>query len=144
MFVKIMKAFFYVLWVAFFGFSCKTQIIIDQKPRQIIQLNTAIDETSNTSYTIHSAKIEGNTLFLQVKTKGSSHLHELDLLWDGFWMKSLPPKVVLVPIHKTNDKNNKKDILINASFILDAIAVHGYDKVVIIIKGYNQQLLWQK
>lgn len=139
-----MKAFFYIFSIVFFGFSCKTQIVIDQKPRQIIQLNTAIDEDTSTSYTIHSAKIEDNLLILQVKTKGSNYLHELDLLWDGFWMKSLPPKVVLVPMHKTSDTKNKKDILIKAKFMLDAIAAHGYDKVVIIIKGYNQQLMWQK
>lgn len=135
---------FFSVLLLLMSFSCKTQISIEQKPRQIIQLNTAIDDSNANTFTIRSASIDGNTLTLLIETKGSSNLHEFDLLWDGSWMKSLPPKVVLVPVHKTTDKKQNKLVVVKAQFLLDSIAARGYDRVVIIIKGYTEQLMWEK
>jgi len=134
--------------VAMISVQCKNQktLVVTQPLRSTINTNTFASEEDEADFTVKSASLSGSILTIVVSYKGAKEGNEFDLLWNGSLMKSLPPKASLVLVHKSKDNSGKKNVELTMTFSLDVIAektVSNSD-VVLMIKGYNENLMWSK
>ncbi len=140
------KIIYLTIVTAIIFIQCKNPIQITQEQRQTININSFVSEVAEPDFTVKSAVLNGDVLTLVVEFKGSKYGNEFDLLWDGAFMKSLPPKVMLYPVHKTTEEGGSKSVEMTLLFGLDVLREKsaGYSEIVIMIKGFSESLNWTK
>jgi hypothetical protein len=140
------KIIFLIVVLVITSVQCKTTVQITQEQRQTINTNSFVSEMAEPDFAIKSAVLNGDVLTLIVEFKGNKCGNEFDLLWDGSFMKSLPPKVMLVPVHKAAEEGGSKTVEMTLLFGLDALKEKsaGYSEIIITIRGYTESLNWTK
>ncbi len=141
------KIIFLALIIPFFCIQCKTQksVELKQEERAMINVKSPVEVVSEPDFSIKSASIEGDLLKLSVTLTGEKGKHEFDLLWDGSIMKSLPPKVILHPVHKSSDVKGNKEVKIELVFNLTILkeSLPASESVVVIINGHEESFMYQ-
>jgi hypothetical protein len=129
---------------AMFAIQCKTSknVSMTQEQREVINTNSFVGEEKEADFKVHSATLEGHILNIVVVFTGEKGKHEFDLVWNGSIMKSLPPKVILVPVHKSSGAGGKKEVIMKMSFDLSVVKERfsGNTEFVIMIKDYEHTL----
>lgn len=140
------KIIYLTVVIAVTFIQCKNPVQITQEQRETININSFVSEVAEPDFTVKSAALNGDVLTLVVEFKGNKCGNEFDLLWDGAFMKSLPPKAMLYPVHKATEESGSKTVEMTLLFGLDALKEKsaGYSEIVIMIKGYTESLNWTK
>lgn len=86
--------------------------------------------------TITAARIEGLTLIIDAACKGC---FDTKLVWDGSFMKSMPPQVNLY-LTKSGEQSSNKKCCCTMSFDLAALNEASGGEVVIHLAGWDQEL----
>lgn len=114
------------------------------KPQAPYRLKAQIGDVSQRSdhYSITSARIEGNTLWIDVEYSGGCAWHTFELIGSAAVMKSLPPQRSIKLIH-----NNDEDMCeawvkqtIQADISELAASQTSGSEIVLILDGYNEKL----
>ncbi len=137
---------FIAIIISFCGIQCKNQktVVKSQPERNIINLNTSVGEMKEADFAIKSAQLKGDILTLAVEFTGEKGTHDFDLVWDGSIMKSMPPKVTLTAIHKSENVSGRKKVEMQLSFNVGLLGERGSTKIIIMLKGYSENLTWEK
>lgn len=142
-----MKNFLLTIGIlALISVQCKNQktVTMTQPVREIINTNTFISQVTEPDFTIKSVRLNGDILKLTVQFTGEKGKHDFDLLWDGSMMKSMPPKVVLTPVHKSENQSGRKNVDMELEFNVSSIGKPGgFNNVIIIIKNYPENFTWE-
>ncbi len=126
--------------------QCKNQktVTMTQPVREIINTNTFVSQVAEPDFTIKTARLEGDVLKMTVHFAGEKGNHDFDLLWDGSMMKSMPPKVLLTPVHKSKNHSGKKLVDMELEFNVSTVGKPGgHNSVIIMIKDFSENFTWQ-
>jgi hypothetical protein len=141
------KLIFAVMIFGILGMQCRNQKTLtmpSQPERKLINTNTFIGEMKEPDFNIKTAQISGDILYINVEFTGEKGQHDFDLLWDGSIMKSMPPKVTLTPVHKSENTSGKKKVEMQLAFNVSLLGERGSNTVIIMLKDYPEHLTWKK
>ncbi len=114
------------------------------KPKRPYQLKAQIgDITKRTdAYTISSARIEGNTLYIDITFSGGCAWHKFELIGSPAVAKSLPPQRAIKLIH--DNDNDSCESLVHETIEADirelADSPTSGSEIVLILDGYTKKL----
>jgi hypothetical protein len=92
------------------------------------------------NFSIYSASIDGDILTLSVNYHGGKAFHEFELLFNGIYMKSMPPQVNLFLKHSHTPENCEKLISETVHFDLKNLRLGEKGTVIIRLAGYTERL----
>jgi len=127
--------------------QCKNSktVVLTQAERQLINTNSFIAEATPADFTISSVKLLDNIIEMTVNFTGEKGKHDFDLLWDGSTMKSMPPKVILTPVHKSENMSGRKKVEMKLTFNINTLTEKvNYPTFIIMIKNYPDNFTWNK
>lgn len=114
------------------------------KPQRPYQLKAKIGDVSQRSdaCTITSARIEGNTLWIDVEYSGGCGWHKFELIGSAGIMKSLPPQRSIKLVHDNDDDMCEGWVkqTIEADITNLAASQTSGSEIVLILDGYNEKL----
>lgn len=120
--------------------SSSEEETVEKREDQLVidPMFNAVDKDKGT-FNIENARIEGNHLILLVSYSGGCEKHDFRLLFNGNYMKSMPPKAELFLLHDANGDACRSLIKEEITVDISALKANN-DKVVIILDGYKEQL----
>lgn len=92
---------------------------------------------------IKSAKMSGDFLELIVTYSGGCEQHDFELLSNGFYMKSLPPKLSLKLLHNANNDACRSLIEQPLSFNVKNMRYAGEGPLILLIEGMKKETLYR-
>lgn len=133
-----MKQFSLIIFLLTLLVSCNTS-------EQVLIINEAYTPTSETEieYKIESHRLDGDSLTLYVEYNGKCRNHKFELISNGMYLKSNPPKLHLNLTHIHNTKSCNEPVKDSVSFDISSAQYwdNGEENVVtLILSGYNKPI----
>lgn len=117
--------------------SCKsTKSVQCTQDPSVLKIDKNSPRQTDESITITAARIEGMTLIIDASCKGC---FKTDLVWDGSFMKSLPPQVNLFLV-KSGELTNNKKCCVTMLFNLAELNEASGGEVVIHLNGWDSEI----
>ncbi|NQX90943.1 MAG: hypothetical protein HRT74_02185 [Flavobacteriales bacterium] len=89
---------------------------------------------------ILSAKMEGDILIVDVRYSGGCEEHTFDLVSNGFYAKSLPPKLPIRILHNANGDGCRQLIETSLSFNVQPLKYAGKGPLIMNLQGYDEPI----
>ncbi|MGB0423557.1 MAG: hypothetical protein ACPGED_04520 [Flavobacteriales bacterium] len=92
---------------------------------------------------IKSAKMNGDILELIVSFSGGCEEHDFELVSNGFYMKSLPPKLAVKVMHNSNQDACRSLIEKPLSFNIKDLRYPGDGPLILIVDGMKEETTYR-
>ena len=92
---------------------------------------------------IKSAKMNGDVLELIVSYSGGCEEHDFELASNGFYMKSLPPKLALKVIHNSNQDACRSLVEKTLNFDIKDLRYPGDGPLILLIDGLKEETIYR-
>jgi len=110
-------------------------------------LSVSIDKEKFTQdsdpMSIKSAKINGDILELLVNYSGGCEEHSFELVSNGFYMKSLPPKLAVKVLHNNNGDACRSLEEKTLSFNIKDLRYPGEGPLILLIDGMKEETTYR-
>jgi hypothetical protein len=140
--MKYKSLFFCLLLI-----SCaarKNENTIAQKNREVKKVLIENGHAAtDSSYSIRSFSISGDTLKIEVTYSGGCGTHTFDLYSNALLKKSLPPQVDVTLEHKSEKETCNKDVTELLLFDINPLKKPGNTKIVVNINSADNKASWE-
>lgn len=109
-------------------------LIIDQK----------IDRYPADALVIKDASIIGDSLTMLVSYSGGCKPHDLKVISNGAMMKSMPPQMNVQVSHDAHEDMCEAMISQDVTVSLEPLKAQAHNGVVILLKGFDKPLMYQR
>lgn len=133
--------FFLIILLLFV--ACKAKKEVSKGPQlQVKELivDKELYPVEDETFSISAASIDGDILTLEVSYHGGKAFHDFELLFNGIYMKSMPPQVNLFLKHSHTPENCEKLISESVHYNLKNLRLGERGTVIIRLAGYTEKL----
>ena len=110
--------------------------------KQIVLKEGGNAQASALPYAVQQAEVRGDSLYLSISYAGGCGKEEIDLVWNGTAMKSMPPQMnVWLQI----DQSTACETVALKQLVFDlAPLTKGHEKAIIRLKNYPDRIVYNK